>query len=237
MKALIFGGASIEEYAFCEKYINNFDIAICCDGGMHHARALNITPNYILGDFDSVNDEDFLFFKNKNIPIYEFPTKKDYTDMQLGINLAAEKGADELIIFGGIGSRFDHTLANAHLLLGLLKKGIKARLVNENNVVELISQNTIIKGDIGDLVSLIPLSMIVEKVTLKGFMYPLNNYDLKIDDEIIGVSNVLTSENAEIQLEKGYLFVIFSKDWFLIIFFEENFKYLFIFLAKVRLFC
>lgn len=212
MKAVIFAGAKITDYGFCKEYLEGADLLICCDAGLDHAKALGLTPDYIVGDFDSVSQEVLEYYKEKNIPVRQFPVKKDETDMQLGIYLALEQGATELVLFGGIGSRFDHSLANAHLLLGLLKKGIRARLVDQNNCVELVDRPMIIHGKVGDLVSTIPLSMMVKGITLTGFEYPLTNRDLALDDEMIAVSNVLAAEKASIYFTEGYLFVIRSKD-------------------------
>ncbi len=212
MKAVIFAGAKIEDYTFCQEYLEDRDILICCDGGLHHTKALGLTPDFIVGDFDSVSLEVLDYYKGKNIPIHQFPSRKDETDMQLGIALALEKGATDLVLFGGIGSRFDHTLANAHLLLGLLKKGIRARLVDENNCVELVDRPMTIYGKVGDLVSTIPLSMMVKGITLTGFEYPLIKRDLALDDDMVAVSNVLAQEEATIDFTDGYLYVIRSKD-------------------------
>lgn len=212
MKAVIFAGAKITDYGFCKKYLEDTNILICCDGGLHHAKTLGLTPDYIVGDFDSVSQEVLEYYKEKNVPILQFPARKDETDMQLGIRLALEKGTTDLILFGGIGSRFDHTLANAHLLLGLLKKGVRARLVDENNCVELVDKPITIHGKVGDVVSTIPLSMIVRGITLTGFEYPLTKRDIALDDDLVAVSNVLAKEEATIYFTDGYLFVIQSKD-------------------------
>src|SRR5699024_3494730 len=158
------------------------DCIICCDGGMHHAKALGITPDYIVGDFDSVRPEVLEEYRNMGISIRQFPTHKNETDMQLGMLLALELGATELVLIDGIGDRFDHTLANAHLLLYLLKKGVRGILVNEKNRVELIDKEVTLHGQAGDLVSTIPLSMLVEGVTLEGLEYPQVDYDLALDE-------------------------------------------------------
>ena len=93
--------------------------------------------------------------------------------MELGIILALELGATDLVLFGGIGDRFDHTLANAHYLLSLLKKGVRARLVDDKNCVEVIDQHLTLHGKVGDLVSTLPLSMEVTGITLQGlFLSP-----------------------------------------------------------------
>ncbi len=212
MKAVIFAGAQINDYGFCREYMVDTDVVICCDAGMRHAKALGIDPDYIVGDFDSVEPALFAEYKAKNIPIRQFPSRKNETDMELGIFLALELGATDLILFGGIGDRFDHTLANAHYLLALLKKGVRARLVDEKNCVEVIDRHLTVQGKIGDLVSTLPLSMEVKGITLKGFSYPLTDYDLTLDDDYIAVSNVLAEETATIDIQEGYLFVIRSRD-------------------------
>lgn len=212
MRAIIFAGAEIEKYDFCKEYIRKEDIIICCDGGMKHTRALRLTPDYILGDFDSCQKEDLEYYQKKGVPIKTFPTKKDETDMELGLDFAIELGAKDIILFGGIRSRFDHTLANAHLLLRLVKKGIRGRLVDEKNCIELIDKKIILHGKKGDLVSTIPLSMEVTGITLKGFAYPLTDHTLALDDEIVAVSNVMLQQECEISIKSGYLFVIKAKD-------------------------
>lgn len=212
MKAVLFGGAVIEDYSFCRPYLAEADEIICCDGGMHHAKALGIQPDHIVGDFDSVLPEVLEEYRKAGISIRQFPTHKDETDMQLGLQLALELGADTVVMMGGIGSRLDHTLANAHLLLWLLKKGVHGILVNEKNRVELVDQELTIHGKSGDLVSLIPLSMEVKGVTLEGMEYPLSGYDLALDDEIIAVSNVMLGEEAKVRIKSGYLYVMQTKD-------------------------
>ncbi len=212
MKAVLFAGAEIVDYTFCQPEIEQADVIICCDAGMHHAKALGITPDYIVGDFDSITPEVLEEYRKAGISIRQFPTHKNETDMQLGMLLALELGATEMTLIGGIGSRFDHTLANAHLLLYLRKKGIQAVLLNEKNRVVLIDKEIILHGQAGELVSTIPLSMQVKGLTLEGLEYPLHHYDLALDDELVAVSNVMLGQTAKVSITDGYLFVIQSKD-------------------------
>ena len=212
MRAVVFAGAKIADYSFCQEYMKPGDTIICCDGGLVHAKALKLHPDYIVGDFDSVPPEVLKEYLSQEIPIKQVPTQKDETDMELGLDLAVNIGATDIIIMGGIGSRFDHTLANAHLLLQLLKKGVRGRLVDEKNCVELIDKPMKVYGKKGDLVSTIPLSMKVTGITLTGFAYPLTNKTLTIDDDIVAVSNVLLDREGEIALTSGYLFVILARD-------------------------
>ena len=212
MKAVVFAGAEIEDYGFCEKYISENCLIVCCDSGMRHAKALKLTPHAIVGDFDSVDKETFDFFRKKHIETIKFPTQKDETDLVLGLDYALDKGATDITIFGGIGSRLDHTLANCNFLLHLLEKGVKARLVDTKNEVFLIDKSCVLKGKKGDLISLMPLSMEVKGITTKGLEYALEEDVLKLNGRLIAVSNVMTQEEAEIKIKEGLLFVMKCKD-------------------------
>ncbi|MBE5820755.1 MAG: thiamine diphosphokinase [Clostridiales bacterium] len=111
-----------------------------------------------------------------------------------------------------MGTRIDHTLANINILMQPLKKNIECKIINENNEIQLIEKGIEIKKDDNyKYVSLLPLTTTVEKVTLKGFKYSLDKADLKIG-ESIGVSNEQIEEFATIDMEKGILILIRSKD-------------------------
>ena len=87
MKAVVFANADINDYGFCERYIKDA-VIICCDGGMRHTMKLGITPDYIVGDFDSVSDEVLEYYRKQDIELKQVPCKKDETDMELGIRHA-----------------------------------------------------------------------------------------------------------------------------------------------------
>lgn len=212
MKFVIIGNGDIKDYSLLKKYLLlNNTIIVCCDGGLRHIFNLNIIPNYIIGDFDSAPLEIINYYKQKCIPFLEFPPKKDKTDMEIALDFAIEKKAEKIFIFGGIGSRFDHTLANAHILVSALKNGIDAKLINENNIISVIDKEISIKGKKGDLISLIPLTTEVNGVTTSNLEYELNKHTLKIGSSI-GVSNVFKEENIYIKIDKGLLLVIQSID-------------------------
>ena len=78
--------------------------------------------------------------------------------------------------------------------------------------MELIDQEVTLHGQAGDLVSTIPLSMLVEGVTLEGLEYPLVDYDLALDDKLVAVSNVMIGTEAKVKIQKGYLFVMQTRD-------------------------
>lgn len=215
MKAVIIGNGEIKDRSIIHDNISEEDIIICCDGGLNYAFEEGLLPKCIIGDFDSVSEQVLKFFENKNIPIKRFPEKKDFTDMELCLDFALELikviNIDEILILGGLGSRFDHSLSNAGLLLKAAKEGVKASLLNENNRVYLINDKIEFDGKKGDLVSLLPFSERVVGVKTDGLYYELDNNDLSFGVSL-GISNYMTGEKASVSVSDGYLFVIFAKD-------------------------
>lgn len=214
MNVLILTNGEYGNYEFCKKDQQEgwtYDYVICADRGMQHAKKLGITPNLIVGDFDSGSQEDLAYYKARQIRIETFNPEKDETDTEIAIKRGVAKGATSITIYGGIGSRLDHSLANVHLLLPLLEEGIKARLMNPNNTVYLVNDMIHLKGHKGELVSLIPFAGPVHGVTTSHLAYALNQATLKMGSSL-GVSNYMISEEAEISVASGILIVIRSCD-------------------------
>lgn len=211
MRALIIGNGQILDTNIIRKNLKENDIIICCDGGTRYVFAEGILPHYILGDLDSSSSEIIQFFDQKKVIFKKFPEKKDETDMELCIDFAISLNVTEILIFGAIGTRFDHSLANANILMKALNYNILAKIINENNEIILINNEIEVIGEKGDLVSLLPLSTNVTGVTTEGLFYPLNNYTLEIG-KALGISNVMLNQKAKVSIKNGYLFVIKAKD-------------------------
>ncbi len=187
------------------------DIIICCDGGSKYLFEEGIIPHYIIGDLDSSIPQIIQFFETKNVVFKKFNSKKDETDMELCIDFAISLGTNEIVILGAIGTRIDHTLTNINLLMKAEDANVKAVIVDNNNEIQIISNNITITGKKGDLVSLIPISTYVEGIDTTGLEYPLKNATMTIGKSL-GVSNVMTSNLATVNIKSGYLLVIKAKD-------------------------
>lgn len=195
-----------------KKYLlqNQFKTIIAADKGLEALNKINITPNYIIGDFDSVNSK--ILEQYKNIPVTYLKPEKDFTDTHMALKLAIKQGAKNITIIGATGTRIDHSLANIHILKEALDNNIEAEIIDKNNKIQLINKNTKIKkNNEYKYISLIPLTTKVSNVTLEGFKYSLNNATLKIG-ESIGVSNEQIEEESNIKIEEGILILIYSKD-------------------------
>lgn len=209
MKVLIVSGGSVD----VEIPSKFYDKIIAVDKGLESLYNQNICPDYIVGDFDSVDKSIIDFYRNQGIKIESYNPEKDYTDTELGIERALALKPDSIRIIGGIGTRIDHTLANIHILTKCLEKNIKCDILDSHNKIYLVDKSvTINKSEAyGKFLSIIPLTSQVKGITLKGFKYPLSDYTLSIGKSL-GISNELVLDTTSISIKEGILIVIESKD-------------------------
>lgn len=214
--AIITGGDV--DLRFVREYINNNEISnfIAVDGGLDATDKLGIIPDYIVGDFDTV-DAALLdkYTDNSDINIVRLVPEKDYTDTHTAICRAVEKKPDEIVIFGGVGSRIDHSIANILLLQIPMKQGIPAYIVNKNNKIYAVDSSCTIhkKTLFGPYISILPFGEAATGITLEGFKYPLNDYTMCVDKDIsIGISNEIIEDVAKIKIKSGKVLVIEARD-------------------------
>lgn len=215
MRGLIITGGSIRDEFACEKIkTGGYDMIMAADSGMDFLYRNHLTPDIIVGDFDSVDHDALDFFKEDNrIEFCRLNPEKDDTDTEYAIRDALSRGITQLTILGGTGSRIDHVLGNISLLGIGLEENVEIELVDEHNRVRMIDKPLSIRKDeqFGRFVSLIPYTGSVEHVTLTGFKYTLDDYTMGGFNSL-GVSNEITEEVAHIEFSSGILLVIESVD-------------------------
>ncbi len=200
-KALIVAAGSIDGIKINEQY----DLIIAADGGYDKAKALGLEPDIFIGDMDSLESP------LEDVEEIKLEVHKDFTDTEAAIEKAVEEGYESITVIGGIGTRFDHSMANACLLKKYVGKGIKIILKDAHNEIFAFSESCEIKGHRGETISFLPLDSVVKGVSLEGFYYPLLNAEVKIG-ETLTVSNIITEETARVKAEKGVLLAIIAKD-------------------------
>ncbi len=184
-------------------YIKDNGFVIAADGGLD--RMGNITPDLVVGDFDSAKSEP-----PKGAVV--LPIEKDVTDMKYAVDLGIDKGFDTFLLYGGTGGRPDHTFANYALLCELAEKDKIGYLIGDGYIATAISNSEIeIDGKIGNTLSVFSAGDKVEGVTLSGLKYPLSNYTLTFNTPL-GVSNSFTLKNAKISAKKGTLLIIWEEN-------------------------
>lgn len=215
MRTLILTGGRIDE-TFAANYIRKYqpEYIIAADFGMEFCRRQNMMPDCIVGDFDSVTSEVLEYFHQQPQILWkQFKPEKDETDTELAIRTALEHRATELHLIGATGTRLDHVIGNIQLLHEALIRDIPAYIVDANNRISLMDGRKEIKKQeqYGTYVSILPLTTTVEKITLTGFKYPLNQATL-YSNNTLGISNEIKAEVGVIEFEDGIAIVVESRD-------------------------
>lgn len=184
---------------------SDYDAFICADGGHIFASALNIAADYYIGDYDSSSKPD-------NSHCIVLPCEKDVTDSEAAIDLAIEKGFNNITVLGGLGGRFDHTMGNIGLLSKYSDKAEHVAFVDGNNYVFMLLPGIHkIPKNKYKYMGLISYGDTVRNLTLRGTKYTLENHNLN-NSTTLGVSNEITSDKSVISFTSGKLLVILSND-------------------------
>lgn len=192
------------------------DLVIAVDGGLDYCEFLQLEPDLILGDFDSVSEGAGIAIEKleTQIPdrIKRLPREKDDTDTLAALKEGLDRGYREFRIYGGTGGRLEHTLANIQCLLYLKKQGASGYLMDGSGMIFVMENETVhFRSGLEGYLSLFAMSKEAKGVTIEGMKYLLNNAVLR-NDFPVGISNEFTGEAASIAVEEGQLVCIIQ--WF-----------------------
>lgn len=208
MNVAIVTNGEMREHARLRALWEVADLRIAANGGAMNARQyLGRVPEVLIGDLDSLDAATRAWCEAQRVEIVLHPREKDQTDLELARDLALARGATKIILFGALGGRLDQTLANVLLLLKPARAGVVTHIVDADVDAWVVGERVSIEGNIGETVSLIPLTERVEGIVTRGLRYPLHDETLYID-AARGVSNVLVAAHAEITLARGVLLVV-----------------------------
>ena len=185
------------------------DLVIAVDGGAEKCRRLGIVPHLLIGDLDSISSELTEKYRHTGVEIIRHPRRKDATDLELALDLAKVRGADQLLLFGVLGGRWDMSLANVMLAASTKYRRMHISLLQTRCRIHIIhgGSDFILKSREGQTVSLLPLSVDVEGVTTSGFEYPLQDSLLPFGSSR-GISNILMKNEGTVMVKKGVLLCI-----------------------------
>ncbi|MGE5613407.1 MAG: thiamine diphosphokinase [Bacillota bacterium] len=211
MTCVIICGGEITDYEYISMYLAEASLVISADSGARHCERLQVTPDILVGDFDSILSKDYNDMVKAGAEIARFPAEKDMTDSELAVEIALSRGCKRIILLGAIGSRLDHSISNIFLLKKITDQNVEGLLANEKNEIRLVKECLELERDEWPFVTLLPFAGDAVGVTIKGFYYPLVNATLKTGSTW-GVSNIITEPKAQIDVREGYLLVIKSRD-------------------------
>jgi len=208
MRAVIFVNGEVRDYPALARWLRPGDHLIGADGGTRHILALDLVPDAVVGDLDSLEPQTVAALIAQGIDVERYPVAKDQTDLELAIERGLRAGASEILLLGALGGRLDQTLANL-LILAQRNWPIPLRLAEGNQLAQVLrsGETLTLSAAPGSTVSAIPLSAEVTGITYDGLEYPLQDATLAIGSTR-GVSNVVASSPATVTIKEGVLLVV-----------------------------
>jgi thiamine pyrophosphokinase len=185
------------------------DLIIAADGGARHVQRLGRIPHEIIGDLDSLSEDEISAFKAAGSRVHRFPPEKDETDLQLALDYAVRHGAQRITCYGLFGGRWDMTFANLLLLADPRYAGVELQIEAGDTCMYILrgGETRLLVGSSGDIVSVIPLDGPALGLTYTGLAWPLKNADLPFGSPR-GVSNTIKSDSASVSLRVGVILIV-----------------------------
>ena len=185
------------------------DLVIAVDGGINYCSVLELEPDILLGDFDSVNEAQraAILQMKEEAPerVVVLKPEKDDTDMLAALHLGLEKGYDYFLIYGGTGGRLEHTLANIQSLLYLKRHGAVGYLMDGSGMIFVMKDEEVkLRDNLEGYFSLFALGKEAKGVNIRGMKYELTDYTMT-NDFPIGVSNEFIGKEAMVSVKDGEL--------------------------------
>lgn len=186
------------------------DLCIAADGGLDYLLKIGVCPDMVLGDMDSIEEAKAL----EQFQVKKLPTEKDDTDMLAAIKEGLALGYDSFELYGALGGRLDHTIANIQVLLYLLNRGAKGTIIGDTISLKLIKNDRIFfqakDYEKGRMISVFAYGGDAHGVSEEGLKYTLD--DVTVRQEFpIGISNEFMGTDAAIEVKNGTLLLCIAE--------------------------
>lgn len=180
------------------------DLVVAADSGYDAALGLGFRVDVLVGDLDSIRSTDI----PGHVIVERHSPDKDETDLELALGLVAREGPSRVIVVGGAGGRLDHEVAVTGLLCSDRWRAIEEiDWVSNRAHAYVVRRRRVIHGDMGTLVTLVPMHGDASGVTTMGLHWALDHETL-FSGTTRGVSNMMDGPVADIRVESGCLLVI-----------------------------
>lgn len=203
-KAIILAnGQTPSKNIFRELFKKGYGILICADGGANSAVKLNLTPEYIIGDFDSIHPSTIKSFNGKSRFIKI--SRQNDTDVEKCIKFAIKKKIGEVILLGSTGDRLDHSFCNLGITLKYYNE-IDIKIIHGKSILSVHTGKVKLKSLTEETISLYGFDS-KTKITSNGLKYQLKSISLPFGQKE-STSNVAVKNEIDLDIRNGKIFII-----------------------------
>lgn len=208
-KVVVIANGAVRDVEFCRRQIKGEDYIICADGGLRHALAMGIRPHLVVGDGDSLHAGLRRQLERLQLELLQYPEiNQEKSDLELALNYAVTLEPEEIVVYGALGGeRVDHAFINILLLSIPFNKGIRSKIIDGRQEIQLMDRELAVTGQAGDYLSLFALTPTATGVATEGLKYPLYKETLYFASSR-GLSNQFTGTTARVTAESGLLLVV-----------------------------
>ncbi|HEM4681036.1 TPA: thiamine diphosphokinase [Streptococcus suis] len=189
------------------------DLYVGVDAGSLRLLDHSLPLDWAMGDFDSVTPEELGRIKDQAERFLQAPAEKDDTDLELALKeIFKAYPQAQVRLYGALGGRMDHMMTNLFLAAepGLATYMEQIELVDSQNIVRFRPAGSHRILPITDMTYISFMPSDQSRLTIRHAKYPLDasNYFFKKCYS----SNEFIDRDIDIQLDKGYVVLIYSKD-------------------------
>jgi thiamine pyrophosphokinase len=206
-RIVIFANGLLPNLEYVRNMLHADDFLIGVDGGARHIMALELMPNFVIGDLDSLTEDDLYELGSADVRVDQYPANKDETDLELAIQYALQLVFSSIMVVAALGGRTDQTLGNISLLTDFVMSNADIRFDDGLEELFFCRSQAQVHGKSGDIVSLIPWNGDVSGVTTNGLRWALHGETL-FSYKTRGISNEMVDEKATVQIKSGLLLIV-----------------------------
>lgn len=182
---------------------NDYNFLICADGGANSAAKLNLIPDFIIGDLDSIKPCVYDYFYDK-CEIIQVKSQND-TDVEKCLKFAIKKKYDNVILLGSTGSRLDHSFCNIGIVLKYFDR-ITIKIIHKKSILSAHTGDVTLNTIPNEIISIYGIDS-KTRITSNGLKFPLKNISLPFGKKE-STSNVALHKQISLKIKSGIVFVI-----------------------------
>jgi len=206
-KTILFLNGDLPSVKSIRKYCKSGDYVICADGGANGITKSGIIPNIIIGDLDSITPSNLKLFKKKGVEI-RMISEQDTTDFEKSLFYIIEHNLNNVIVFGAVSGRPDHTLNNFSIMKRYYEI-LDIKMIDKEFEIFYIKNQINFKSELGKTVSFMAMPT-VKGITTKGLKYALKNESLEFGIRE-GTLNKTSAKSINISFKSGHLLLFIGK--------------------------